>query len=128
MSKKYITDAPNAPKAIGPYSQAVISNGTVYLSGQVPIDPHTGQVVEGGIEVQTEQVLKNLRAVLACCDCNFDSVVMTTIFLTDLGDFQTVNKLYEAALGASKPARATVQVAALPKGVSVEISMIASLG
>jgi 2-iminobutanoate/2-iminopropanoate deaminase len=122
----YINDAPNAPKAIGPYSQATAVGNLVFLSGQIPLDPSSGQIVEGGIEKQTEQVLKNLGAVLAHAKLTFSNVLKTTIFLTDLAHFQVVNGIYEKALGTSKPARATVQVAALPRGAMVEIEMIAA--
>lgn len=125
---KLVSGAPGAPAAIGPYSQVgIVPNNTklAYLSGQVPLDPETGCLVSGGIEPQTTQVLKNLAAVLAHIGVNFHSVVKTTIFLTDMNDFAKVNALYEAALTGHKPARATVQVAALPKGAAVEIEMIA---
>ena len=112
---KYISDAQNAPKAIGPYSQVVVANGWAFLSGQVPLDPATGDMVKGGITEQTTQVLKNLKAVLTHIDRDFSHVVSSTIYLTDLGNFQEVNKLYEQALAGVKPARATVQVSALPK-------------
>lgn len=122
----YFSDAPDAPQAIGPYSQAVVANGLAFLSGQVPLDPKTGTLVAGGIEPQTEQVMKNLSKVLAHLGLEFSHVVSTTIYLTDLGDFQKVNEIYARWMGEVKPARATVQVAALPKGAIVEISMIAT--
>lgn len=122
---KYISDAPNAPKAIGPYSQAVDDGRTVYLSGQVPINPTTGKLVEGGIEPQANQVLKNLKAVLNHCGLDFNNVAKTTILLKDLANFQVVNAIYAEWLGASKPARATYQVAGLPLGAEIEIEMIA---
>ena len=122
---KYITDIPNAPKAIGPYSVAVVSGDLMFLSGQVPLHPESGQIVEGGIEAQTEQVMRNLAAVLASEKLSFKNVVKATIFLTDMNDFQRVNIIYEKALGGARPARATVQVAGLPKGAKLEIEMIA---
>lgn len=122
---KYITDAPGAPKAIGPYSQAVVSGNMVFLSGQIPLDPESGKVESTDIVAQTKQVMKNIEAVLASEGLTFKNVAKTTIFLTDLGNFQKVNEIYEAALQGVKPARSTVQVAALPRGVGVEIEMTA---
>ena len=124
---KYINDVSDAPKAVGPYSQAVISGDFVFLSGQIPINPETAQLVGDGIEEQTNQVLKNIKAVLGHLRLDFQNVVKTTIFLTDLGHFKTVNMIYEKWLGVYKPARSTIQVAALPLGAIVEIEMIASL-
>ena len=114
-----------APAAIGPYSQAIRSGDLVFLSGQVPIDPGTGELVTGDIAAQTERVLDNLQAVLAAAGCTFADVVKTTIYLTDLGDFQVVNQTYAKRFSAAPPARATVQVSALPKGARVEIDAIA---
>ena len=116
---------PQAPAAIGPYSQAIRSGDLVFLSGQVPIDPATGELVVGDIAVQTERVLQNLAAVLAAAGCSFGDVVKTTIYLVDLGDFQAVNQTYAKRFSAAPPARATVQVSALPKGARVEIDAIA---
>jgi 2-iminobutanoate/2-iminopropanoate deaminase len=124
---RYITDAPNAPKAIGPYSQATVANGTAYISGQIPLDPVSGKIVEGGIEAQTTQVLKNLEAILTHLGIGFNNVMKSTILLADLKHFQTVNELYERALGGAKPARATFQVAGLPRESLIEIEMIATL-
>lgn len=124
---KYVADAPNAPKAIGPYSPAVLAGGFAFLSGQVPLHPETGQIVSEDIKEQTKQVMKNLSAVLNACGATFNDVVKSTIFLTDLGNFTAVNEIYAEALGQVKPARSTVQVSALPKGAKVEIEMIASL-
>ena len=116
----------NAPAAIGPYSQAIQAGNLVFLSGQIPLDPVTGEIVAGGIEEQTRQVMNNLRAVLGAAGSDFADLVKTTIFLTDLNDFAVVNAIYgECFAGAIPPARATVQVAALPKGVKVEIEGIA---
>ena len=115
----------DAPAAIGPYSQAIHAGDLVFLSGQVPIDPKTGELVGGDIAVQTERVLDNLGAVLAAAGCSFGDVVKTTIYLVDLGDFQAVNQTYAKRFTAAPPARATVQVSALPKGARVEIDAIA---
>jgi 2-iminobutanoate/2-iminopropanoate deaminase len=115
----------DAPKAIGPYSQAIEANGFVFLSGQVPLDPRTGELVKGTIAQETDRVLDNLAAVLAAAGCSFADVVKTTIYLTDLGDFTAVNETYAKRFSASPPARATIQVAALPKGARVEIDAVA---
>lgn len=114
-----------APKAIGPYSQAIASNGTVFLSGQIPLDPATGELVPGDVSAQTEQVMKNLTAVLAAAGCSFENVVRCGIFLTDLADFGKVNEVYARYFPANPPARSTVQVVALPRGARVEIDCIA---
>ena len=114
-----------APKAIGPYSQAVRSGSLVFVSGQIPLDPVTGTMVAGDIAAQTDRVLDNLAAVLEAAGCGFSDVVKTTIYLVDLGDFQAVNATYAKRFVAAPPARATVQVAALPKGARVEIDAIA---
>lgn len=121
---------PNAPAAVGPYSQATAAQGTtVFLSGQIPLDPASGQLVEGGIEAQTQRVLENLGAVLEAAGCTFADVVRTTIYLVDLpGDFQKVNGVYAKYFTGAPPARATVGVAALPKGARVEIDAIAIKG
>lgn len=116
---------PGAPKAVGPYSPAARAGAMVFLSGQVGLNPESGQLVGPGIEEQTAQVLKNLKTVLAELGLSFKDVVKTTIFLTDLANFQTVNGLYAAALEGHKPARSTIQVAALPLGAIVEIEMTA---
>lgn len=126
MSKTAIT-TDRAPGAIGPYSQAVRVGDLVFCSGQIPLDPATGKLVEGSIEVQTAQVIKNLGAVLSASGATWDDVVKTTIYLTDLADFAVVNQVYGAAVGSVPPARATVQVAALPKGAAVEIDAVAHL-
>ena len=115
----------SAPAAIGPYSQAIDAGDFVFLSGQVPIDPKTGELVHGDIGVQTDRVLDNLGAVLEAAGCSFADVVKTTIYLMDLGDFQAVNAVYAKRFAEAPPARATVQVAALPKGARVEIDAIA---
>lgn len=124
MSKTAVS-SDGAPKAIGPYSQAVKAGDLLFLSGQVALDPATMQIVPGGVEAETRQVLANLTAVLAAGGATWDDVVRTTIYLTDLGDFATVNKIYGEVAGAVPPARATVQVAALPRGAVVEIDAVA---
>jgi 2-iminobutanoate/2-iminopropanoate deaminase len=116
-----------APKPIGPYSQAVRSHGFLFCSGQIALDPKTGEMVQVSIEEETKQVMKNLRHVLAEVGATFANVVKTTIFLTNMADFAEVNRVYEVGLGTARPARSTVQVAALPKGARVEIECIASL-
>jgi|SRR5579883_1266818 2-iminobutanoate/2-iminopropanoate deaminase len=115
----------DAPGAIGPYSQAVRAGSMVFLSGQIPLDPATGKMVEGDVAAQTERVMNNLGAVLAASGCTWKDVVRTTIYLVDLGAFATVNGVYAKYLAAPFPARATVQVAALPRGALVEIDAIA---
>jgi 2-iminobutanoate/2-iminopropanoate deaminase len=120
--KEIKTDA--APEAIGPYSQAVQSGNTTFLSGQIPIDPKTGNIIEGGIAVQTRQVLTNLKAVLAAAGLDMSSVVKTTVYLTDLETFQEMNETYAEFFSEPYPARATVQVSKLPKDVMIEIDAI----
>lgn len=115
----------NAPKAIGPYSQAVKANGFVFASGQIPLDPSTMQIVEGGIREQTERVLKNLSAVLEAAGSSLDRVVRTTVFLADLADFAEMNDVYGRFFGDVPPARSTVEVARLPRDVRLEIDVIA---
>jgi 2-iminobutanoate/2-iminopropanoate deaminase len=114
-----------APSPIGPYSQAIRANGFLFVSGQIPIDPQTGDVVGGGIEDQTRQVMGNLAAILEAAGSGLPKVVKTTIFLINLDDFASVNRIYGELLGDVKPARATVQVARLPKEVLVEIEAVA---
>ncbi|HEY1694629.1 MAG TPA: RidA family protein [Polyangiaceae bacterium] len=115
----------DAPGAIGPYSQGVRAGEVLFLSGQIPLDPATGQLVQGDIGAQTRRVMENLKAVLAAGGCTFRDVVRTTIYLVDLANFATVNEVYGAFFEAPFPARATVQVAALPRGAQVEIDAIA---
>lgn len=122
---KIKVETKDAPAAIGPYSQAIRAGDFLFLSGQIPLDPVSGEVVPGGIEAQTRQVMANLGAVLAAAGLGFDHLVKTTIYLADLGDFITVNGIYGECFGGVPPARATVQVTALPKGVLVEIDGIA---
>jgi 2-iminobutanoate/2-iminopropanoate deaminase len=117
----------SAPRAIGPYSQAVEARGTrtLYLSGQIPLDPASGELVQGSIEEQTARVLENLGAVLSAAGAGFEHVVKTTVFLIDLSDFQKMNEIYARAFARSPPARSTVQVAGLPRGARIEIEAVA---
>ena len=122
---RHIVSTPAAPAAIGPYSQAVCWDHLVFLSGQIPLDPATGQVVGGGIEAQTRRVLENLKAVLAAAGLDLGAVVRTTLFLVDLEDFALVNQVYAEYFPVNPPARSTVQVARLPRDVRIEIDAIA---
>ena len=122
---KEIISTENAPGAIGPYSQAIKANGMVFCSGQIPLDIATGEFVSDDVGEQTEQVLKNLGAVLEAAGSGFDQVVKTTVFLADMGDFAAMNDVYARYFSDNKPARATVQAAGLPKGAKVEIDCIA---
>ena len=124
MSRRTIA-TPDAPAAIGPYSQAIAVGGWVFLSGQIPLEPNTGSLVVGDIKAATARVMENLRAVLTAADLTFDHVVKTTIYLIDLNDFAAVNAVYAQYFQNNPPARATVQVAALPRGVPLEIEAIA---
>ncbi len=116
-----------APAAIGPYSQAVRSGGFLFCSGQIPVDPATGKMVGGGIEVQTERVLKNLSAILESGGASLESVVKTTVYLADLSDFPAMNKVYGTFFRENPPARATIEAAKLPAGALVEIDAVASV-
>ncbi len=116
-----------APAAIGPYSQAIISGNLLFTAGQIPLVPETMTLQDGSIEDQTRQVLKNLDAILTAAGTDWSRVIKTTVFLTDLGDFGVMNAVYEAHLAPAKPARSTVQVAALPKGARVEIELVAEV-
>ena len=124
MIKKISTD--KAPAAIGPYSQAIVYGGTVFTSGQIPLDPTTGAVLAEGIVAQTEQVMKNLDAVLTAAGASFESAIKTTCFLADMGDFAAFNEVY-AKYFTGKPARSCVAVKTLPKGVLVEVEVIAAI-
>jgi 2-iminobutanoate/2-iminopropanoate deaminase len=115
----------SAPKAIGPYEQAIKANGFLYTAGQIPIDPKTGNFVEGGIGAQTRQVLENLRAVLQAGGSSLDRVIKATVFLKNMADFAAMNEVYAQYLGSAKPARSTVAVAELPRGALVEIDLVA---
>jgi 2-iminobutanoate/2-iminopropanoate deaminase len=123
--RKQIIHTTEAPQAIGPYSQAVRVGQFVFLSGQIPLDPASGNIVEGDITVQTRRVMENLGAVLRAAGASFSDVVKTTIFLADLGHFSKMNEVYGAYFTSEPPARATVQVGALPRSVLIEIDMIA---
>lgn len=120
-----IVSTEKAPGAIGPYSQAVKSGGMLFCSGQIPIDPATGEFVKGGVAEQTEQVFKNLIAVLEAGGANLESVVKTTVFLADMNEFAAMNEVYGRYFDSNKPARATVQAARLPRDARVEIECIA---
>ena len=116
---------PDAPAALGPYSQALRANGTIYCSGQIPLDPKTGELVEGGIEAQTRRVLANLRAVLWAAGSDFNRLLRTTVYLADTNDFAKVNAICTELYGGAKPTRTCVQVAALPRGARIKIDAIA---
>ena len=116
-----------APKAIGPYSQAVVHNGIAYLSGQIPLDPATMQIVDGDITVQTERVFENLKAVLEACGSSFDKVLKVGVFIKDMNEFAKMNEVYGRYFTTNTPARATVEVARLPRDVKVEIDCIAAV-
>ncbi|MFL6528072.1 MAG: RidA family protein [Chthoniobacterales bacterium] len=122
---KKIIATTSAPAAVGPYSQAVRVGNFVFCSGQIPLDPATQQIVAGDITAQTKRVLENITGVLSAEGLDFENIVKTTIFLTNLGDFQTVNEIYGSYFKSDPPARSTVQVSALPKGAAVEIEVIA---
>ena len=117
-----------APRAIGPYSQAVVSDGWVFCSGQIPIDPVTGELHTGDVRDQTDLVLRNLAAVLAAAGSSLSGVVKTTVFLVDMGDFAVMNEVYARHFGEHRPARAAIQAAALPRGCAVEIECVARVG
>lgn len=125
---KRIISTDRAPQAIGPYSQAIVHNGVAYLSGQIPLDPATNNLVENEIKIQTRRVLDNLTAVLAACGSSTGQVLKTTIFLADMDDFAEVNMIYGEYFTADWPARSTVQAAKLPRGVRIEIDCIAIAG
>ena len=124
---KHTISTPHAPAAIGPYSQAVVSQGFAYLSGQIPLDPATGQLIEGGIAGQTARVIENLKAVLEACGSSLDRVVKTTVYMKDLTEFAAMNEVYGRYFAQNPPARATVEAARLPRDVRVEIDCIAEV-
>lgn len=117
----------NAPAAIGPYSQGIVAAGFLFTAGQIALDPANGEIVQGGVREQTIRVMRNLAAVLESAGAGWDDVVKTTVYLQDMNDFPVVNEIYGETLGEARPARSTVQVAALPRGVLVEIDAIASV-
>ena len=127
MQTRASVSAPDAPQAIGPYSQAIRAGQWLFLSGQIPLDPSSGEVVGGDVRAQTRQVLDNLGAVLAAAGVSFDAVVKTTVYLTDLSEFGAMNEVYATVFTDPAPARATVQVSRLPRDVRVEIDAVAIL-
>ncbi|NPA06082.1 MAG: RidA family protein [Chloroflexi bacterium] len=127
MSKR-IVQTDRAPAAIGPYSQGVVANGWLFISGQLGLDPQTGQLVPGGVQAETEQALRNLRAVLQAAGGELTNVVKVTVYLRDMADFAAMNEVYARFFTEAPPARAAIQAAALPKGAAVEIEAIAYLG
>ncbi len=122
-----IIETENAPMPVGPYSQGVCANGFVFVSGQLPLCPETGEIVQGGIEEQTHQVMKNLSAILQAGGTETAKVVKVTVFLADLEDFDRFNRIYEQYLGSVRPARSTIQAARLPKGALLELDVIAAI-
>lgn len=122
---KKVVETNKAPTPVGPYSQAVLHKEWLWLSGQIPINPQTGQLVTGDIQAQTQQVMENIKAVLQKAGCNFNHVIKTTIFLTNMDDFAKVNQVYQQYFKSPFPARSCVSVASLPKAVNVEIELIA---
>lgn len=127
MSKQMISTS-KAPQAIGPYSQAIQAGSFIFISGQIPINPASGELLLGDIQSQTRQVLENIKGVLEAVESSLNSVVKTTIYLTDLGDFDSVNEVYGSYFKEEPPARATVEVSSLPKGVGIEIEAVAYCG
>jgi 2-iminobutanoate/2-iminopropanoate deaminase len=125
MSARTITSE-GAPRAIGPYSQAIAVSGFLFLSGQVSLDPKTGTLLQGSIQEEVARVLENLKAILEAAGSGLDRVVKTTVYLTSLGDFEAMNETYARYFGDNRPARSTVQVAALPRGARVEIDAVAT--
>jgi 2-iminobutanoate/2-iminopropanoate deaminase len=124
---KTIISTERAPKAIGPYSQAVVANGWAFLSGQIPLDPATNQIITGDIAAQTERVLENLKSVLEAAGSSLERVVKTTVYLKDMGEFAKMNEVYGRYFASNAPARATVEAARLPRDVGIEIDCIASM-
>jgi 2-iminobutanoate/2-iminopropanoate deaminase len=128
MTMRQVIATPNAPRAIGPYSQAIEANGFIFVSGQIPLDPATQQIVEGGVAEQTERVLNNLEAILKAAGSGLDKVVRTGVYLKDMGEFAAMNEVYARFFPQSAPARSTVEVARLPRDVRIEIDVIALAG
>ncbi len=127
MSKKQIVDTPKAPSPIGPYSQAAVAGDLLFASGQLPLDPATGKMVEGDIQARAHQVFKNVQAIVEAGGATLDDAVKTTVFLTDMADFKAVNEVYAQYFTAPFPARSAVQVAALPLGADVEMEAVVKL-
>ena len=125
MTKKKIVSTDKAPAAIGPYSQATVAGNLVFTAGQIPLDPTTGELVTGGIEEQTHQVLQNIRSLLQVAGSNMESITKTTVFMTNLDDFNRMNEVYAKYLSNKPPARTTVQVSGLPMGANIEIQCVA---
>jgi 2-iminobutanoate/2-iminopropanoate deaminase len=125
--KMRIASTDKAPKVIGPYSQAVICNGFAFLSGQIPLNPESGQIIPGNVADQTERVLENLKSILEACGASLESVVKTTVFLKDMGEFAAMNEVYGRYFPNNAPARSTVEAARLPRDVRVEIDCIAAV-
>ncbi|HWZ43035.1 MAG TPA: RidA family protein [Candidatus Saccharimonadales bacterium] len=125
MNAREVISTPNAPKAIGPYSQAIKANGFIFISGQVAFNPATGELITGGIQEQTQQVLKNLEAILAAAGSSWEKVVRTNVYLKNMSEFAQMNEIYGKVFKSDPPARSTVEVARLPRDVSVEIDLIA---
>lgn len=123
----HIVHTEHAPAAIGPYSQGIVAHGFLFTAGQIALDPASGQVVAGDVAMQTEQVFKNLSAILVAAGASWTDVVKATVFLMDMKDFPRVNEIYARVMGDSRPARSTVQVAGLPRGVMVEIDLVAAI-
>jgi len=126
--RREIVQTDKAPKAIGPYEQAIKVDGFVFTAGQIPLDPKSGKIVEGGIAAQTRQVLENLKGVLIASGSSLERVVKATVFLKNMADFAAMNEVYAEYLGSAKPARSTVAVAELPRGALVEIDLVALAG
>ncbi len=122
-----VIDTADAPRAIGPYSQGIVANGLLYTAGQIALDPATMDVVAGGVAEQTERVMRNLQAVLRAAGTDLSRVVKTTVFLQDMGEFAAMNEVYARHFGSHRPARSTVAVAGLPRGVRVEIELVAAV-
>ena len=127
MAELKRVETSNAPAAIGPYSQGIVHNGMVFTAGQIPLDPSSGQLVEGDIAVQTTRVMQSLQAILESAGASLSTVIKTTVFLQDMGDFAAMNAVYAEFFGEHKPARSTVQAARLPRDVKVEIEAIAAV-
>jgi 2-iminobutanoate/2-iminopropanoate deaminase len=125
MTVRSVVKTPSAPAAIGPYSQGIVAGGFLFVSGQIPLDPATGEMIQGDITHQVRRVLENLKAILMAGGAGMDRVVRTTVYLLDLGEFPKMNEVYREYFGTNPPARSTVGVAALPKGALVEIDAIA---